>query len=154
MITLASNPAQLLSARLSAKPVPGEQFLRVSMIGDNAAVMSLIVNTLLEAYLRQREDKQRAWDEQILSSLRAEQVALETRLKAKDLELRQLAHQDGIGSLDDSGSALQDWIVELRQSALLPVKKWPAFGGPFLYRGGLVLEPARPSTNVSSFSPY
>ncbi len=118
MITRTSNPAQFLSSRLSAKPMHGEQFLRVSMIGHHAEEMALIVNSLLEAYLRQRKDKQRAWDELILSSLRAEQVALETRLKAKDLEMRQLGSQNGGAVLDDSGSALQNWIVELRQKLI------------------------------------
>ncbi len=111
----ASNPEKDLAASLKVEHVSGTHTLQVSMVGENADDMAVIVNSLLKTYLRQRRDKKREWDEKILSSLRREQTALETRLETKSVELRQLGVENGLGTAEGSETAIDAWVAELQQ---------------------------------------
>lgn len=114
-VVSSPNPELELASRLEATPVQNTHTVRVSMIGEHAPDMVVVVNNLLETYVRKYEERKREWDEKILSSLRREQTGLAARLETKSVELRQLAAEEGPGSTTASGSLVSEWFLELQQ---------------------------------------
>jgi len=109
------NPAQTITAQLKAEPISNTYTVEVSMLGDSADDMVVIVNGLLDTYLRRTEERKREWDEKILSSLRREQTGLAARLETKSVELRQLAAGEGPESAASSEAIVSEWFFELQQ---------------------------------------
>ncbi len=114
-IVRAVDPAADIQERLEVEQVRGTQLIQVTMTGEHAEDMAVILNSLLRTYLRLREDKKREWDEKILSSLRVEQAELEARLGAKSEELWLLAVDSGLGTAESSQASIETWAAELQQ---------------------------------------
>jgi capsular exopolysaccharide synthesis family protein len=108
---------------IEVKQIGGTELLSVSMIGDSASDMAVIVNKLVDTYLRRREEKRRKWDDKIVASLKREARGLETKLKSRQEQMRQLAEQYGltVGG-DDSDSLLATLITDL-QPPLIQAKR-------------------------------
>jgi capsular exopolysaccharide synthesis family protein len=116
MVTATPDPVTLISSRMVVEQVRGTEILKVSMMGKNPNELATIINNVLRTFIRLREDKQREWDEKILSSLRTEQAELAAKLEAKGIELRQLAVEQGSSEITDGGApAGGNWTQELQR---------------------------------------
>ncbi len=111
----ALDPVLAIGTRLVARHVKGTQLLKVSMLGEKPKDMELIVNAVVETYLRRNNEKQRSWDEKILSSLRKEETELDTKLEIKARQLQRTAVDHGLGGAEPSSISLDSWMGELRQ---------------------------------------
>lgn len=114
-IVHSPNAEEELVKRLEIELVKNTYTLSVSMVGEAPEEMAIIINSLLDVYLRQRETKKRQWDEKILGSLRSVQVDLEAQLEAKNAELRELPAIHGMGSPDGPEATINARIVDLHQ---------------------------------------
>lgn len=101
---------------IEVKQIGGTELLSVSMIGENASDLAVIVNNLVDTYLRQREEKRREWDDKIVASLKREARGLDMKLKSRQQRMRQLAEQYGltVGN-DESDSVLETLVTDLQQ---------------------------------------
>lgn len=111
----AIDPVLKLSRKMKAIHLNGTQLLKVSMLGEDPEDMELIINAVVENYLRRNNEKQRIWDEKILRSLRQEESELETKLEIKALQLQRTAVDHGLGGAEPAGVSLDVWMSELRQ---------------------------------------
>lgn len=116
------DPVQTIQDRVDVKQRQGTEWLDVTMTGNRPEQMVLIVNAMIDAYLRRRNDQQRANDERTLSSLRQEESELEAKLQIKARQLQQAAVADGLSSADASGAMLDNWMSEA-QKLLAEAKK-------------------------------
>ncbi len=114
-VTTTPAPERAITSRLEVEQISGTQLLEICMVGDSAEDMAVIVNSLLETYLRKSGEKKQEWDEKILHSLRAEQAELQARINVKNIELRQLATENGLATPEDPGAAGTTWVAELRR---------------------------------------
>ncbi len=116
MILGSADPVAMLQARFTVDPIRGTELLRVSMTGENPTELATIINNVLRTFIRLQDDRQRDWDEKILSSLRSEQAELAAKLEAKGIELRQLAVDYGLGEAatgEDPAGAI--WNAEIQR---------------------------------------
>ncbi|MFQ5591525.1 MAG: polysaccharide biosynthesis tyrosine autokinase [Phycisphaerae bacterium] len=107
--------SELVNA-IEVKQIEGTELLSVSMTGDGPQDMAILVNTLLENYLRRREEQRREWDDKIVGSLQREATELQTKLKSRQEQMRQAATQYGLTlGGDEPGSVLTTLLAELQQ---------------------------------------
>lgn len=107
--------AEEIRSRLTVEHIRGTYLLAVSMVGEDPTEMSVLVNSVVDVYLRRRDTRRRDWDEQILSSLRREESNLETKLKSRREQIRQLAVQGDTDGANETQTMLETWVAELQQ---------------------------------------
>jgi len=116
------DPVATIQDKLRVQQRQGTEWLDVAMSGRDAEQMVLIVNAVIDTYLRRRNADQRAWDDRILSSLRQEEAELEAKLQIKARQLQQTAVTKGLSNAEPSGAMLDTWMAEL-QKLLAEAKK-------------------------------
>jgi len=122
MVVDAIDSVQAIQNRVKVVQRQGTEWLDVMMAGRRPDQMVLIVNAIIDTYLRRRNEQQRDGDERILSSLRQEESELEAKLQIKARQLQQTAVAEGLSSADASGAMLDNWMSEL-QKLLAEAKK-------------------------------
>ena len=114
-LALAEDPVQSIQDALSVRPRPSTELLDVMVVGKAPQDMATIANSLLTTYLKGLDEKQRAWDQKVLSSLKSEQHELEAKLQVKNRQLRDTAVDQGLGVAHDSGALVDRWLSDAHQ---------------------------------------
>lgn len=109
------RPEVMVRRMTDVERVAGTQLVQVSMTGERADDMAVLVNSLVKSYIRWRKEAKRKEDEDILRSLRKEGAELKAQLTAKNTELRRLAVEGGLSAATEDGTALDEWVAELQQ---------------------------------------
>ncbi len=122
LVVASVDPVATIQDKVRVHQRQGTEWLDVAMAGHDPEQMVLIVNAVIDTYLRRRTEKQRAWDDRISSSLRQEEAELEAKLQIKARQIQQTAVTKGLSSAEPSGAMLDTWMSEL-QKLLAEAKK-------------------------------
>jgi len=122
LVVASVDPVATIQDKVQVQQRQGTEWLDVTMTGRDPEQMVLIVNAVIDSYLRRRNEQQRSWDDRILRSLRQEEAELEAKLQVKARQLQQTAVTKGLSSAEPSGAMLDTWMAEL-QKLLAEAKK-------------------------------
>lgn len=115
-IANVDDPVSLVQGSLVVQQRQSTELLDVAIVGTAPQDMAAIVNALLATYLKSLDEKQRDWDQKVLSSLKNEQSELEAKLQVKNRQLRDSAVDQGWGVAQESGTLVDRWLSDARQS--------------------------------------
>lgn len=110
------NPVGYIKSRIVAGQIPSSELLEVSMVDEHPHDMVAIVNGLVATYLQDIEEKEREWDQKVVSSLKIEQDELMMKLQIKNEQLQQVAVEQGASGAQDSGQLIDKWLSDAHQS--------------------------------------
>ncbi|MBI4718565.1 MAG: polysaccharide biosynthesis tyrosine autokinase [Planctomycetes bacterium] len=102
-LDMPGDPVRSVLSMLRVERLGNTELLRLSLVGQQPQTLATILNSIVRTYLRRHDDERRSSDEQALASLRAEQTELETKLKMKGEQVRQLAADSGLAGPNDPG---------------------------------------------------
>lgn len=75
------------------------ELLGVALIGERPKELEVVLNAIVDEYLRKQEQEKRKEDDQAIASLRREQTELENKIKIKNEEIKQISIEAGIDAM-------------------------------------------------------
>lgn len=87
-------------ANMVVERMGATELLGVALIGQKPTELETVLNSIVEVYLQRQEQEKRKEDELAIASLRKEQTELETRIKIRNEQIKQIAIDAGIDGVN------------------------------------------------------
>lgn len=87
-------------SNMSVERIGTMELLGVGLIGERPKELEVVLNSIVEVYLQRQEQDKRNEDERAIASLKKEQTELETRIKIRNEQIKQIAIEAGMDAVN------------------------------------------------------